>query len=810
MSRPVESQRDQFPHRVAAVHTAMPMPMPEGIRIDHRHYFDGGGMVEAFLPGHGNWKGTPDLVGYLGYEPHGEIGMVEVHPDHRRHGIADAMWDRAAQEHPDLHHSEDRTDLGSLWVDHEQSRHVTAADWSQPSHLNTPLYGPDERRQFYHPTEFTHRHEFSPTEFNPWAESIARPSVRWKPTAPEQDTLDLDLPSHFTTRPGLTQDGINELVHGKWQSMFAKGSSPDGVYPVDRKPVKLYRGVNLDLRHPAMQQVHRALWGPEYSYPSNFAEETENPGLFPQPDHTPDPRGFDNPELGQKILDHINDWHPDVGMGRHWSTNVGVAKDFSGHNYPASQPALISAEWLGRGEDPYRTDAYGNYTGENEITMMPGAPLRVTQVHLRHPSTGKWHPVLGTGPQHREAAFDDDEDEENEDEDDGTYCASCGPDDPDWCESCGQCKSCDSHEEHCEKCGPADSDWCESCDTCSHCDPEHETHCPSCGPGDYDWCEDCGECKSCDWHEEHCPYCGPGGGDWCENCESCKSCGDCECDPNAEPLHYDTPLYKEKERPWTKEYNERGERMRLFLPHEINPASAADSRPMVHFPENEDEDPVLLGDNLVYSNGIDRIPASTTGAELYRGLTINLKKHPELAPLRRAIYGDEKESYYSGDPASANPSYDRKRVVQPGMFPGPFSDKELTAPPAHPDRLHQYLPDILDHLDNYVGYRGLGEHWSTHISQADSFSNPGSPWGKQNGELPVRLTGRWYGHGEDPYRPNTGEEQAGQFHEEREISLRPHAPLRLTDLEIYHPKTHQWHSLMDLPDPIRVHARRRR
>jgi hypothetical protein len=246
-----------------------------------------------------------------------------------------------------------------------------------------------------------------------------------------------------------------------------------------------------------------------------------------------------------------------------------------------------------------------------------------------------------------------------------------------------------------------------------------------------------------------------------------------------------------------------------FSPNEINPASEAQSRPHMDFPHPDDEDPTLdFGKPLGYSNGIDHIPAGSPGAELFRGLTVNLR-HPDLAELRRAIYGDDKESYYSGDPNShklyfQKDHYSPKEPVPPGMFAGPFSDKELAAPPAHPDRLHRHLNTLLDHMENYNKKMGLGRHWSTDFNQAMGFSNHGSPWGHRDGVLPVRMRAQWKGQGENPYRHETGEDTPGDYDYEQEMNLLPGAPVELHDVEIFHPKTKRWHSLMD--DPQRRHA----
>lgn len=395
---------------------------------------------------------------------------------------------------------------------------------------------------------------------------------------------------------------------------------------------------------------------------------------------------------------------------------------------------------------------------------------------------------------------DEDREEEEEDEDDGTYCKDCGK---------------------------GDGDWCEDCETCSHCDDSHEAHCKNCGPNDSDWCSDCEQCSNCDWeHDAHCSYCGPNDSDWCEDCQQCNSCdGLCEHkESDSRPSSLNSPLFRDRERPLTNEYSSQGERMHLFLPHDVNPASEAVSRPYIDFEREPDPyDTPALDLKLPparwtshdrplheHSNGIDGIPVRSKGVELFRGLTVDLK-HPELAPLRRAIYGDEKESFYSGDPNSAYSPPKRRfkprDVHQPGMFSGPYSDKELAAKPAHPDRLHQYRDMLLNHMDNHGDKLGLGVHWSTDIDQANQFANASSSFNRQNNLLPVRMKARWFGRGEDPYRRNTGEETPGDYEYERELSMLPGAPLNLTDLEILHPETREWHSLMD-GDPHRIHAGR--
>jgi len=300
------------------------------------------------------------------------------------------------------------------------------------------------------------------------------------------------------------------------------------------------------------------------------------------------------------------------------------------------------------------------------------------------------------------------------------------------------------------------------------------------------------------------------------DCEACTSCTpeDCLHGGDARPVHHRSPLYRDhKERPQTGNYNDvTGDYEYYFAPHEINPASEAASRPWMDFPSPDDEDPALdFGKPLSYSNGIDNIPAGTPGAELFRGLRVNLK-HPDLHELRRAIFGDAHESYYAGDPNSHQPHFQKTRYspghpVQPGMFSGPFSNKELAAPAADPDQLHRHLDVLLDHLERHSDQTNLGRHWSTDIGQAHSFSNAyHNSYNNQYAQLPVLLSGRWKGQGENPYRHETGETSAGEYEHEREMNLLPGAPIELHDVQVYHPQTRQWHSLLDTPQ--RRHARR--
>ena len=288
-----------------------------------------------------------------------------------------------------------------------------AADWSQPKYLDTPLHDKDSRPEFYHPDEYTNRRHFSPTDFNPPADSPVRPRTKWKPTAPEQPVLDLDLPSTFTTNRSLSEGEINRAP-----DVYPYFKDDDNIYPVDRQPQKLYRGVRLPMDHPALAQFTRSLYGPEYSTKSH------GDGLFPQPEHTADPRGWNNTDLGQHVLDYLRGGHRhrEQGVGRHWSVDHDVAKDFAGQADSNELSAIISADWMGRGEDPYRTDTYGDYNSEDELTMMGGAPLDIRDIKLQHPETKQWHSIYDISkPQQVTAAFGDPSAEDDDEYEYGFY-----------------------------------------------------------------------------------------------------------------------------------------------------------------------------------------------------------------------------------------------------------------------------------------------------------------------------------------------------------------------------------------------------
>jgi ribosomal protein S18 acetylase RimI-like enzyme len=129
---------------------AMPAPMPGGVTF-HYHPTNATIPTEPWVAdpnlqvglfsapavearhdgrhiGHLGWDSDPDDEG----DPTPVVSMIKVHPDYRRHGIGTALWDFARRHEPDLQHSDIRTELGELWVNHERNRLARLAmAWDQ-------------------------------------------------------------------------------------------------------------------------------------------------------------------------------------------------------------------------------------------------------------------------------------------------------------------------------------------------------------------------------------------------------------------------------------------------------------------------------------------------------------------------------------------------------------------------------------------------------------------------------------------------------------------------------------------------------
>lgn len=305
-----------------------------------------------------------------------------------------------------------------------------------------PLYDPreDERPIIPHSDD---RRYYSPRAINPESNSSARPDPDFEDVEPEQDFLPLGdsgkasdpyaygmpngvsgmyyPPSNPEFRDWVHNTYGVDTVNDEWPDHFERADRPyvkqkwpgvvddflqsqkDYQWPTEKR-TPLYRGLSLNLNDPDLAQVRRSLLGGEYEDDDFYRKNAQ-----------PHPLGYTNPELGPQILDYLESrdksYAPGLGpaaLGPHWSTDRSVSSDsFSGrqNKNPLSLPVLISGEWGGLGEDPYRANTGGSYPEEHEITLLPGAPLNITNVQIAHPQTGQWHSVLDQ-PHERTASLE--------------------------------------------------------------------------------------------------------------------------------------------------------------------------------------------------------------------------------------------------------------------------------------------------------------------------------------------------------------------------------------------------------------------
>lgn len=144
---------EQNPIGQTTARLAMPAPLPQGIQF---RPFDRGDEISqqlgwkhpnvshqigpgvaAYLPGnhvpvgHIEWLDDrdADVAEQFGEPPinPGEVSYINVDDPLRRQSIGTALFDHAQAHEPRVHHSEDRTELGKRWVNHEQSRNSVTA-----------------------------------------------------------------------------------------------------------------------------------------------------------------------------------------------------------------------------------------------------------------------------------------------------------------------------------------------------------------------------------------------------------------------------------------------------------------------------------------------------------------------------------------------------------------------------------------------------------------------------------------------------------------------------------------------------------
>lgn len=248
------------------------------------------------------------------------------------------------------------------WQDNDEP--PVGPDGGEPSSMDTPLYRAEER-----PALGDGSYYFSPREVNPPSTSSSRPEVYRGTRVDDQDSL-----------PGM---------------------------PTSLTDVPMWRGFSIDLHHPAAAEIHRKIFG-------------EHPNDEYLLDHESRAPRYDHPELGHEILEYLENnrprgtgrLDPHHGLGPHWSLNPVTAKDFalseaySALNSPDSLqlPVRVKGNWSGVGENPYRDgtgETYdGEFANEDEINLLAGAPMNISNVEVRHPHTKQWIPVLKT-PQQR-------------------------------------------------------------------------------------------------------------------------------------------------------------------------------------------------------------------------------------------------------------------------------------------------------------------------------------------------------------------------------------------------------------------------
>jgi glutaredoxin-like protein NrdH len=148
-------------------------------------------------------------------------------------------------------------------------------------------------------------------------------------------------------------------------------------------PTKIYRGLKLDL-------------------PSELEEHIKANSRMPM---EPEEVG-QHLSIGPKLLDHLQTAHPlrtneyvpepDIGLGRHWTTNKRFADiaAMQGGPYGSRHSVVLEADFPGHEhvdpEHPYVGGSWQDMSGnpmvpwkeEEEYTLKPGTPLNITGVNL--------------------------------------------------------------------------------------------------------------------------------------------------------------------------------------------------------------------------------------------------------------------------------------------------------------------------------------------------------------------------------------------------------------------------------------------
>jgi hypothetical protein len=295
------------------------------------------------------------------------------------------------------------------------------------------------------------RQYFPPHGLNPESTSPARPSTEWDETEPDHEMLPIE-DAHDQLHSGLggwdrfhqdfeqpTNLHFLEWLHNKGIDPAHPDFSPEGTFkngpysttnwagladqyraqgpqpyewPHDREPMPMYRGLMLHLNHDQsgtdpLGPLRRSLYGDQYELLGKDGTGGKtSPQMGDKALAKAHPMGFDNPALGEFILNHVQnnpkghyEDQKGYGLGPHWSQNRSTAMDFSsqttgGGRGPLQLPVVVRSQWKGTGEDPYRTNTQGDWPEENEVTMLPGAKMNIDSVQIQHPKAKSWHEVL--------------------------------------------------------------------------------------------------------------------------------------------------------------------------------------------------------------------------------------------------------------------------------------------------------------------------------------------------------------------------------------------------------------------------------
>lgn len=529
------------------------------------------------------------------------------------------------------------------------------------------------------------------------------------------------------------------------------------------------------------------------------------------------PGSFDSPELGPKILDLLSDGHRG-GLGKHWSTSDTVANQFAGLDNPSVRndrnilPVRVKAQWPGLGEDTLRTNTGDDFPDEKEITLLPDAQLDVHDLQVWHPDHNKWMSVLPS-PQSRTAGIKDD-----------LSVTKAGG--PEWLFPYSQ----EAQDYYTPWLNQIDDDEFEDWDT------EDDPHVPAQSSFDQYLAN-----NGVDNDLEDDPWGDTEADDFDETEADDEEDGDgFDPDDFYDPKFEDRPTVPGNQTRRVYLPNKRNPMNNTHARPEIDFEMADPEQPMLplgdpreglggwdrfrqHFTPPTDPDFVrwvknnyeiddpaafsgsgLLTEKAQLPRGgkassdwdgvmdaylnrgkiMKRWPKDNLGTPLYRGLSLDLSQ-PELAPIRRALYGGEHEPMDSAQGTPSSFTRDRAQAHPLG-----WDNPDLGA-------------QILDHLGAHgktyaVGNspHALGPHWSTDKDTSKEFASSSIGFGPGNPlHVPVLVSGQWKGLGEDPYRTNTG----GNWPEEKEITLLPGAPVDISDVHIRNPHTGEWHSVLGEP-----------